>query len=198
MGQRMFVAVVPPDPVREDLAGFLEARQGMPWISAEQWHITLAFCAAVPEHRIDELAERLATKAAKVEPFAAELVGGGAFPNPARASVLWAAVRTPGEQLPRLSAKARAAASAVGAPPDGKHFSAHLTLARLRRPIEATRWLRVLDTYHGPAWTVEHIALVASHLGEGPAGRPRHETVAVVPLRGVVGSPAEAPGASGA
>jgi 2'-5' RNA ligase len=187
MGQRMFVAVVPPEQVRDDLAAFLEAREGMPWIAPEQWHLTLAFCASIPEHRIDELGERLATKAAKLAPFPATLVGAGTFPHPARASVLWAGVQTPADELARLSAKARAAMSSAGGAPDGKRFTPHLTLARLRRPIEATRWLRILDTYQGPSWVVEHIELVASHLREGPSGRPRHETVARVPLRGVGG-----------
>ncbi len=183
MGQRMFVAVVPPEPIRDELADFLDAREGMRWTSPEQWHITLAFCASVPEHRIDELGERLAHKMAKVPAFPATLAEAGAFPNPARAVVLWLGVHTTAEELSRMSAKARAAASAVGAEPDGKRFRPHLTLARPRRPIEATRWLRILETFRSSTWTVEEVELVASHLGEGPSGRPRYETVATVPLR---------------
>ena len=44
--------------------------------------------------------------------------------------------------------------------------------------IEATKWVRVLDAYRGPSWSIEEIALVESHLGEGPNRRPRHEVVA--------------------
>lgn len=185
MGQRMFVAVVPPAPIRDHLAEFLTARPGIRWTDPDQWHLTLAFLASVPEHRIDELAERLAVKAAKRHTFSMSLAGAGAFPDPARATVLWLGVDpgADGETLPRLSAAARAAASATGAPADGKRFTAHLTLARLRPPTEATRWLRVLDTYRSPAWSVGSIELVASYLGEGPGGRPRYETVASLPLR---------------
>ena len=60
----------------------------------------------------------------------------------------------------------------------------HLTLARLKRSIEATRWLRVLDTFISPSWRVREIELIASHLGEGPRRRPRHERVARLPLVG--------------
>ena len=35
----------------------------------------------------------------------------------------------------------------------------------------------MLDTYAGPAWRVEELALVASYLGEGPGGKARHEVV---------------------
>lgn len=185
MGQRMFVSITPPEEVRDDLTEFLAPRVGMPWIDAGQWHVTLAFMASVPQAREDELVERLETVAARVAPFGIDLRGGGCFPDPTRASVLWLGVaESARDPLARLAKGARAAAAVTGAPPDGKSFVPHLTLARLRRPVEATRWLRVLDTYVSPEWEVEHIDLVASHLREGPRGRPRHEVLASMPLRG--------------
>jgi 2'-5' RNA ligase len=45
-----------------------------------------------------------------------------------------------------------------------------------------SRWVRLLDTYAGPSWTVDEITLVASYLGEGPRRRPRHEVLASLPL----------------
>jgi len=183
MGQRMFVAVVPPESVREDLEDFLDARPGMRWTNPAQWHVTLAFFASVPQHRIDELAERLATKASKRHTFLTALAGAGAFPNPARASVVWLGLDGGTDDLAHLAASGRAAGGKVGAPPDGKRFTPHLTLARPRPPIEATRWLRVLDSYRSPTWEVLDIELIASYLGENPGGRPRYESVARLPLR---------------
>ncbi len=123
-------------------------------------------------------------------PFAVRLAGGGAFPDPARARVLFAGVETADAvELGRLATGVRAAASRAGAAPEGGRFHPHLTLARARRPVEATRWLRVLDGYRGPEWTSGEVALVASHLGEGPHRRPRHEVVATFELgRPVAGS----------
>ena len=188
MGQRMFVAVTPPDPVLDDLSGFLEARPDMRWSPPAQWHVTLAFLASVAEHRIDDLVTRLSRVAARRSAFAARITGAGCFPNPAHASVLWLAVRSGASpddttDLRRLAVGARAAANKSGNAPDGKAFVPHLTVARLRRPIEATKWLRVLDTYQSADWTVDHIDLVTSYLGQGPNGRPRYEAVASLPLR---------------
>ncbi len=185
VGHRMFVAVVPPREVREHLARFLEPREGMPWVDPAQWHLTLAFMGSVPAAREDELVERLGVAAARVTPFDLELSGAGCFPDPSRASVLWLGVGEPARTpLERLAKGARAAANVSGATPDGKPFVPHLTLARLRRPVEATRWLRVLGTYRAPTWRVEEIELVVSHLREGPKGRPRHEVGARLPLAG--------------
>ena len=46
-------------------------------------------------------------------------------------------------------------------------------------------WVRLLDGYAGPPWTVEEFALIASHLGEGPRKRPRYELVESFTLGGV-------------
>jgi 2'-5' RNA ligase len=198
---RMFVAVVPPAQALEDLEEFLEPRRAadpaLRWSTSDQWHLTLAFMAAVPDRNLDGLLERLEHAAARRTPFELALAGGGAFPDPARAKVLYAAVRAPapgdgptgqgdgaGTELDRLARGARAAAATAGTEVDGTRFHPHVTLARAGRPTQVTRWLRVLDAYRGPTWPVEEVVLVGSHLGEGPRGRPRHEEVAAFRLGG--------------
>jgi RNA 2',3'-cyclic 3'-phosphodiesterase len=188
---RMFAAVFPPESALEDLGGFVGPRQEagpeLRWTVREQWHLTLAFMPDVAERHLDDLCARLARAAARRTPFEARLAGGGAFPNPARAKVLYVGVETGGNQrehLPRLATGVRAAAAKAGADPQGGRFRAHLTLARMGRPVEATRWLRVLDAYRGPLWRAEEVALVASYLGEGPRNRPRYEVLETFRLGG--------------
>ena len=65
----------------------------------------------------------------------------------------------------------------AGVEVDGQRFRPHVTVARTGRPTELTRWVRLLDAYSGPTWTVDRIALVESHLGEGPRRRPRYAVV---------------------
>jgi 2'-5' RNA ligase len=184
---RMFAAVVPPDPVLEGLEEFLGPRRLEPlrWTRPESWHLTLAFMAEVSERSLDDLLERLERAARRRSPFSLSLAGGGAFPDPSRAKVLYAGVEgTPEalEELRRLAVGARAAANRAGAPAAGATFRAHLTLARSGRPIEATRWLRVLSTYRSAAFEVSELVLVESHLGQGPGNRPRYDAVASFPL----------------
>ncbi|WP_227465876.1 RNA 2',3'-cyclic phosphodiesterase [Nocardioides dongkuii] len=184
----MFAAVVPPDHVVEDLDEFLEVRRDAApfrWAGAEQLHLTLAFLASVPDRALDDLVERLGRAAARRTPFAARVAGGGAFPNAARARVLWAGLdldEASGTELDRLATGARAAAAKAGIEVDGQRFRPHLTVARLGRPAEVSNWVRLLDAYAGPPWTVDRLALVASYLGEGPRGRPRYEVVEELPF----------------
>lgn len=140
------------------------------------------------DRSLDALIDGLGEAAGRRGAFAIRLRGGGAFPSPYAARVLFADVADEAGHLPPLARAVRAAANHAGAAPDGGRFRGHLTLARSRQPVEATRWLRILDTFESPGWVVEDVALVASHLGEGRERRPRYETVARLPLRPVGGS----------
>ena len=182
MSTRMFVALRPPAEVRDHLAAFLDARPQLAWTPPEQWHLTLAFMAAVPDYRQDELVERLTDAFARKRAPLLTLLGAGAFPDPARARVLWLGARVLDGSLADLSVVARNAANVSGAAPDGRAFVPHVTLARLSRPIEATRWLRILDTFTSDPFEAQAAELIASHLGEGPGGRPRYEEIATFPL----------------
>ncbi len=191
---RMFAAVMPPPGVLEHLEEFLAPRQearveGRPlrWTPVAQWHVTLAFMEHVPDRAYDDLVARLAAAAARRRPVEARLAGAGAFPDPSRARLLYAGIETDPVELERMATGARHAAVAAGVEVDGQRFRPHLTVARVARPVEATRWLRVLETYAGPVWRVEEVALVASHLGEGPGGKARHEVVGTFALGGPEG-----------
>lgn len=189
---RMFAALVPPEEVVEDLEEFLEPRReagraqgGFRWAGTEQLHLTLAFYADVPGRSLDDLVERLGRAAARRTPFDARVTGGGAFPDAARARVLWAGLEVDeagAVELERLATGCRAAAVKAGVAVEGQRFRPHLTVARLGRPAEVTRWVRLLDGYAGPAWTADRLRLVESHLGEGPRGRPRYAVVEEFPL----------------
>lgn len=186
---RLFVAASPPVDVVEELDEFLAVRRdalpqaGLRWTLPEQWHLTLAFAAAAPERAYDGIVERLRLGALTGAPVQGAITGGGAFPHPGQAKVLWAGVEVEDPAgLDRLAAGARTALATAGVQVAGERFRPHLTLARMARPIEATRWIRVLDAYRGPRFEVEQISLVASYLGEGPRRRPRYEVLETFPL----------------
>jgi RNA 2',3'-cyclic 3'-phosphodiesterase len=183
----MFVAAVPPPEVLEDLEDFLSVRrEAAPfrWTVPDQWHVTLAFLADVPDRSYDDLVERLARAARKRHPMRATFAGGGAFPHVGAAKILWAGVDLDavglngGEELRRLATGCRAAASKAGIEVAGDRFKPHITLARMgHQRVEATPWVRLLDSYRGPEFTIAEISLIASHLGEGPRKRPRYEVL---------------------
>jgi 2'-5' RNA ligase len=190
---RMFVALVPPGPAVGDLDAFLAVRResaAFRWTPAEHLHLTVAFLAEVPDRRLDDLAERLGEAAARRTPFTAVVAGGGAFPDPARARVLYAGLDLADDaqtELDRLAVGCRTAGTRAGLEVDGQRFRPHVTIARCGRPSEVTPWVRLLDGYRGPAWQADAITLLASHLGgsrqaRATRGRPRYEEVGTFAL----------------
>jgi RNA 2',3'-cyclic 3'-phosphodiesterase len=182
---RVFAAVVPPqevlDHLEEAISPRREAGAGLRWTDPHQWHVTLAFMATVPDHAVEPLVERVAESVAEVGPLRLALHSAGTFPDPGAARVLWTGVT--GDDLGPLARRVRSAANRAGAAPTGGPLHPHVTLARFPRPTEATRWVRALEPYAGPAWTASEVTLIASHLGEARGRRPRYEELATAPLR---------------
>lgn len=182
---RVFAAIVPPERVREDLAEFLDPRQDDPsarelrWVRPQEWHVTVAFMGSARPDAVEAFVEQLHGGVLDAAPPVLQVRGGGAFPVIERARLLYAGVEDPSNALDLISATTRAAAARTGCSPEGRAFVPHLSLARSRRPMEATRWVRVLDTYLGPMWTPRHLAVIESHLG---GDRPRYTVLDEIPL----------------
>jgi 2'-5' RNA ligase len=178
---RLFVALTPPEDVRSGLAAHLSPRTevagGPRWTDPVQWHLTLAFMPAVEDWRLDGLLDRLTGVADRHPVLRLGLDAAGALPVPERATVLYVGVSDPSDRLPPLVRSVRGACNAEGARPGGRRFTPHLTVARFRRPCEATRWIRVLEPVPSLEWTADRLELIRSHLGQGRGRRPRYEVV---------------------
>ncbi|TWH00939.1 2'-5' RNA ligase [Nocardioides sp. J9] len=183
---RVFTAIVPPAHAVEHLDGFLEPRRaaaGFRWTRPEHLHLTLAFMPDAAEHRVDEYVDRLAESLDDLEPADVALAGPVVFPNVDQARVLATGVTGATDLVERLAVRARNAAVACGIEVDGTRFRPHVTIARTGgRPTGMTSWVRLLESYSGPAWPLASVEVVASHLGEGPRRTPRYESLAQVLL----------------
>lgn len=171
MSDRLFVAVELPEQVREELEVFVgprrDAEPGLRWTTPENWHLTLAFLDTVPPVRQEGLVDHLTTAAARSHGFRLTVGGAGAFPHPDAARVLWLGAKEGIADLRALARRVRTACDRAGVPPDGTRFTGHLTLARARIPVEALRWLRILDAFPDLSWDVAGFDLVESTLARG-------------------------------
>jgi 2'-5' RNA ligase len=105
---------------------------GVAWVATENLHITVKFLGGVEEARLADVAAAL-TRAATVPAFEVEISGLGAFPTASRPRVLWAGA--PGAPaFTRLAEGVDQALVALGFPPEGRGFTPHVTLGRVREP----------------------------------------------------------------
>ena len=181
---RAFFAVLPPAEVLDDLAGYLEPRRDADtdrvwrWTRTQHLHLTLAFLGDLPDWREDEVIAAATQWAGRQRPVTMRWGGAGAFPDPGAAKVMWIGVTEEdvGRELTSWARALRDLASHAGADVDGQRFTPHVTVARSARRVRAGRWVQSLDAYESPEFTVEDVALVESHLGEGPGRSPRYES----------------------
>lgn len=184
---RLFVAIVPPPAVLDELDALVEPlrarRLDLRWTSREAWHVTLAFLGQVDEAAAARLMPRLERAARRHHQVRLAFAGAGAFPAARRANVLWGGLAGDRGALARLAESVAAGASRAGAPPPDKRrrFQPHLTLARCRMPADVTDLVAALAGHQGQPWTADRIHLVRSRLGA--TEHPRYTSLASWPLR---------------
>lgn len=175
MGKRLFLAVRPPLTVTDELETYIgprrDAEPGLRWAQPEHWHLTLAFLGDVTDAQEDALIENLLPVSDRTAGFELTLGGGGSFPHPDAAKVLWLGVREGSAQLEALAKRCRTAVARAGVQIEGGRFQPHLTVARSNRGIQARRWLGLLDTFGSFRWQVSDVVLIDSELTRGG---PRH------------------------
>jgi 2'-5' RNA ligase len=134
---RLFVALALPDEIAAPIALMQAGVPGARWCGRDQLHLTLRFIGEVDGRDAAAIDDALSTIRAPAFELALKDVGqfGGRNPN-----ALWAGVRT-SEPLLHLQRKIETALQRIGLAPDGRKFTPHVTLARLK----ATPRGRVID-----------------------------------------------------
>lgn len=157
---RVFVAVAPPDEVRQDIAAQLAGiRIPGRVVPPPNWHITLRFLDEIDEVTRDRyLAELDGMDLGRR--FKMTLAGLGAFPNHRKATVTWLGVRAGEVRLFQLAEATDEAAAAVGLVPEERPFAPHLTLSRVRPPENVTGLIESTDCE--VTWRVDHIVVFKS------------------------------------
>ena len=125
---RLFVALTLPEMLKQRLALLGGGVPGARWISAEQMHVTLRFIGEVDNALFADIRSALAE--AHVEPFDLRLHGVGQFGD-RRPHSVWAGVEKV-EPLMRLNQKIESALQRIGLKPEGRRYTPHVTLARIK------------------------------------------------------------------
>lgn len=127
---RLFVAIRPPDRIRDLLLAAMGGISGARWQTDEQLHLTLRFIGEVDRHRAGDV--HAALGAIHQPAFELAINGLGTFERRGRPETVWAGV-APSEPVRVLHNKVDQAVARVGIEPDQRAFLPHITLARLKR-----------------------------------------------------------------
>ena len=126
---RLFVAIRPPEEVRDLLIDAMDDSPALRWVVDEQLHLTLRFIGEVERPVANDIAAAL--DRIRSSSFDLRVNGVGKFEK-RNGGALWAGV-TPKEPVAALAGKVERALQQAGLEPEHRAFSPHITLARWNR-----------------------------------------------------------------
>ncbi len=144
------------------------------WVARGGLHITLKFLGNIPATRLKEVEGAVAEAVAGHAPFCLSLVGLGCFPRPHRPRVLWVGIEGELEKLLSLQKVIEGKLVHLGFLPEGREFSPHVTIGRVKRqstPKERARLGQILQSWQVEnlgQFSVEAVSVMRSQLH--PAG----------------------------
>jgi len=159
---RLFVAIRPPEEVRDLLIDAMDDGGDFRWQQDEQLHITLRFVGEVEPPLARDLTHALET--VRVDRLELRVRGVGRFEQRS-GGALWAGVE-PKEPLAALAAKIERVCQGVGLVPERRAFHPHITLARWkgRRSREVADFLERNRGLVSRPFGVERFILFESRL----------------------------------
>jgi 2'-5' RNA ligase len=177
---RLFTGLEIPQDIAFELNLMQGGVWGARWIEPSDYHITLRFIGDIDERLAREI--RLALEGIEARPFTIRLKGVGAFGGN-DPHTIYTGVEESGE-IRRLQQVLERHCKMLGLPPDGRKYTAHVTLARLRSPSLANvqEFLARQSLFVSRPFEVSQFVLFSSRpsRGGGPYG-----VVDAYDLRGV-------------
>src|SRR5215469_14365218 len=120
---RLFVAIRPPEHIRDLLIDTMSESADFRWQNDEQLHLTLRFVGEVARPLANDLADALTR--IRYERFQLRISGVGRFERRS-GGVLWAGVE-PKPPVAALAAKIERACQQVGIEPERRAFHPHIS-----------------------------------------------------------------------
>jgi 2'-5' RNA ligase len=143
------------------------------WTPAAKIHVTLKFMAELPAAAVGPLTKTMSSLVDGKRPPRLGACRLGAFPAIEDARVVTVELADDEGDLATLARKLDKAALKYGVAPDAREFRPHVTLARLKRPYDARRWLRQELGEAAGEFKPARLTLFRSHAGTDGASYER-------------------------
>lgn len=165
MNVRLFVAVEITEEIQKRLSAFQNALKkagaDVSWVAPENLHITLKFIGALDEEKIESITAIIKEAMAHIKPFDLHYRGVGTFPTEKKPRVVFADVIDERGVLAQIHERLDNQFVALGVEHEGRKFSAHLTVGRIKTLRNVRRLAEKLDSYHEFDFGSEHVTQVA-------------------------------------
>ena len=133
---RAFIALELSKGIKNELARCQEKLKksgaDVKWVKTCNIHLTLKFLGEIPEEKLSGIKKILDSLAEEQAPFEISLFKFGAFPNLDHPRVVWAGTDKGCSEAEGMADILSRELEKIGFPEEGRRFSAHLTVGRIR------------------------------------------------------------------
>jgi 2'-5' RNA ligase len=151
---RCFIAITTSEQIRKSLAklqnelrGKADVRKGdVKWVNPDTIHLTLKFLGEIKDEQAVEVCNITRDVAGRHQSFEVEVEQVGHFGG-ASARVLWVGAGQNCNDLLRLQEDLEEQLDLAGWPKEGRKFSAHLTLCRVRNSSAGSKLAQLIQPY---------------------------------------------------
>ncbi|HRJ12561.1 MAG TPA: RNA 2',3'-cyclic phosphodiesterase [Alphaproteobacteria bacterium] len=161
--QRLFVALLLPEPQLSQLALLQAGLPGARWVPPEKFHMTVRFIGEVEDYLVEDIAQALGEL--EVKDFQVQLEGVGVFDPGNRPRSLWAAVKDHAP-LSALHEKCNQALRRLDVMEERRKYLPHVSLARFV-DVHHDRLIQYLQgngDFSAPPFWAGEFYLLRSHL----------------------------------
>ncbi len=162
---RLFTGLEVPSDVAQALSALRGGLPGARWIDTENYHVTLRFIGDID----DAVAREVAWALGRVRraPFDLQIDGLIAFGGRKPRAIV--ALLAPSRPLLELQAEHERILQRVGLEAEGRKYTPHVTLARLRDTsnLQAADYLAARGGFRPPAFPAERFVLFSSRASTG-------------------------------
>ena len=133
---RTFVAVLIAQDLKQKMSEVQEQVKKLApdvkWVAPEIFHVTLKFLGNVREDELSAVCAAIEEAVKSCAPFELSISGLGAFPNPAKARVVWVGIEKGRDELVGLASSIDKCLAKLGFEKEDKAFKAHITIGRVK------------------------------------------------------------------
>lgn len=180
--KRIFIAIELPRDLKEKMIEVKNYFKNLPfrWVKPENIHLTLFFLGNLEDKEIENLKEICQNTISLSKSFPISFKRLGGFPDQRKIHTLWVGVEE-NNQLDHLYLSLASKLQSGGFQIEGRKFTPHITLARLKRGINLEKEIEKFKEKDFGKFLVTKVTLFASLL---KASGPKHIPLGNFSLRG--------------
>jgi 2'-5' RNA ligase len=134
---RSFIAIELPAEVKQSFGRLQEkiknaGKAPVRWVNPDIIHLTLKFLGDTDTATIGDVTKAMEEAARGVPPFNIGVGGLGVFPNIQRVQIVWVGLSGELDELNQLQKRIETILTPLSFKPEGRSFTPHLTLGRVR------------------------------------------------------------------